>query len=236
MDCLEGMKAIPDNSIDLVVTDPPYKIISGGVTIIPNANEPKGIFNRREKRKDWNDNARNGKLFNENTIKFADWLPNVYRILKNKTHFYVMCNDRNMQELLNESTKVGFKLVNILVWKKNNCTPNRYYMKNSEFILLFRKGNARTINNVGTKQCIEINNITGNKKHPTQKPTELMELYIANSSNANDIVVDPFMGVGTTAVACINIGRKYIGYELDEDYFNIATQETKDAKSQIKMF
>ena len=236
MDCLEGMKLIPDNIIDLVVTDPPYKIISGGVTIQPNKNEPKGIFNRRDKRKDRSDNARNGKMFNENDIKFSDWLPEIFRILKDATHFYVMCNDRNMQEMLNESKKVGFKLVNILVWKKNNCTPNRYYMKNAEFVLLFRKGKAITINNVGTKQCLEINNIIGNKQHPTEKPIELMKTYIENSSIENQIVLDPFMGSGTTAIAAMNTKRNFIGFELDKDYCDIANKRIEAAQAQQTIF
>ena len=229
-DCLELMKDIPDKSIDLIVTDPPYKIISGGVTKIPTGNEPSGIFNRREKRKDWSDNARSGKLFNHNEIRFEEWLPDVFRVLKEKSHFYVMCNDRNMQEMLNECEKVGFKLVNILVWKKNNCTPNRYYMKNSEFILLFRKGGARTINNAGSKQCMEIPNIIGNKLHPTEKPVELMEIFINNSSNPNDTVLDPFIGSGTTGVACKNLNRNFIGIELDDKYFEIAKERIETHK------
>lgn len=224
MDCLEGLKQIPDNSIDLVVTDPPYRIISGGVTKTAKGNEPKGIFNRRDKREDWSDNARNGKLFNFNDIAFQEWLPDIFRVLKNKTHFYVMCNDRNMASMLNECERVGFKLVNILVWKKNNCTPNRYYMKNCEFILLFRKGNARTINMAGTKQCLEVNNIIGNKLHPTQKPIKLMKILIENSTNKNDIVLDPFMGVGSTMLAALKTDRQFIGFEIDENYYNIAAE------------
>ncbi len=236
MDCMEGMKQIPDNSIDLVVTDPPYKIISGGVTKIPTGNEPSGIFNRREKRKDWSDNARSGKLFNHNDIKFSEWLPEVFRVLKGKTHFYVMCNDRNMQEMLNECEKVGFKLVNILVWKKNNCTPNRYYMKNSEFIILFRKGGAKTINKSGSKQCMDIPNIIGNKQHPTEKPIELMKILIENSSQENEIVLDPFMGAGSTALACKESNRQFIGFELDKYYCDIANKRINNKQAQIKLF
>jgi site-specific DNA-methyltransferase (adenine-specific) len=222
-DCLEVMKDIEDNSIDLIVTDPPYKIISGGCTIVPNKNEPKGIFNRREKRKDWSDNARSGKLFNENDIKFEQWIPEMYRVLKDGTHFYTMCNDRNMQNMLNISIQSKFKLVNILAWKKNNCTPNRYYMKNMEFILMFRKGSAKTINNIGTKQCLEFDNIKG-KLHPTEKPIDLIKTLVENSSNENNIVLDPFVGSGSTLVACKNTNRKYIGIEKDEKYCEIAKQ------------
>jgi len=225
-DCLDVMEGIEDKSIDLVVTDPPYKIIAGGCRIANNGKEPSGILNKRydNKRADWVEEVRNGTMFKHNKINFKDWLPDIFRILKDGTHFYVMVNDRNMQEMLNEATKIGFKVVNILIWKKNNCTPNKYYMKNTEFILLFRKGKARSINNMGTKQCLEVDNIIGNKTHPTEKPVELMEILINNSSNEDEIVLDLFMGSGSTGVACKNINRNFIGIELDENYFNIAKE------------
>lgn len=231
-DCITGMKDIPSESIDLIITDCPYKIISGGCRIKASDSECSGIFNRRKdnKRTDWVDEVRNGKMFKHNDVKFSDWLPDVFRILKPQSHFYVMVNDRNMKEMLNCAEEVGFKLVNILIWKKNNATPNKYYMKNSEFTLLFRKGAARNINNMGSLQCVEINNILGNKLHPTQKPVELMELYIKNSSNESDIVFDPFLGSGTTAVAAVNTNRHYLGFELDTEFFDICCQRLDEAE------
>lgn len=231
-DCLEVMNDIPDKSIDLVLTDPPYKIISGGVTIIPNKNEPKGIFNRRDKRKDWNDNARNGKMFNHNDIKFSQWIPEIYRVLKDSSHFYVMCNDRNMQELLNVCTHNKFKLVNILAWKKNNVTPNRYYMKNMEFILLFRKGRAKSINNLGSKQCFEINNLR-NKNHPTEKPISLMKILIENSSNMGDLILEPFAGAGSTIIACKELNRNYIGIEISPEYCEIIRKRIANTQKSL---
>lgn len=224
MDFLDGVQLIPDNSIDLVVTDPPYKIISGGCRIKDNGDECSGILNRRrdEKRTDCVDEVRSGKIFKHNEIKFEQWIPEIYRILKDKTHFYVMTNDRNIQEILNISISNKFQLVNLLAWKKNNCTPNKYYMKNMEFILMFRKGSARNINNMGSKQCFEIPNIIGNKLHPTEKPVELMEVLIKNSSNENEIVLDPFSGSGSTAVACVNTNRQYLAFEIDKDYFELS--------------
>lgn len=71
---------------------------------------------------------------------------------------------------------------------------------------------------------MDIPNIIGKKKHPTEKPVELMKILIENSSNKNDIVIDPFMGVGTTGVACKKLNRNFIGIELDENYFNIAKE------------
>ena len=211
-DCLELMKDIPDKSIDLVVTDPPYKIVQGGCT---NKAVRLKVSNQEQLKK--------GTLFNNNSIKFNEWIPEVYRVLKNNSHCYIMSNDRNINELLNVCEKVGFKLLNILVWGKSKHSPNRYYLKNCEFIVFLRKGKAKNINNMGTKQLLLIDNVE-NKNHPSEKPIKLMEILIKNSSNEQDKVLDPFMGSGSTGVACINTNRNFIGIELDENYFNIAKE------------
>ena len=220
-DCLELMKDIPDKSIDLVVTDPPYKIVQGGCT--NKAVRLKGSNQEQLKK---------GTLFNNNSIKFNEWIPEVYRVLKNNSHCYIMSNDRNINELLNVCEKVGFKLLNILVWGKSKHSPNRYYLKNCEFIVFLRKGKAKNINNMGTKQLLLIDNVE-NKNHPSEKPIKLMEILIKNSSNEQDKVLDPFMGSGSTGVACINTNRNFIGIELDENYFNIAKERIEDAEKKL---
>ena len=166
-------------------------------------------------------------MFTHNDIRFAEWIPDIYRVLKNGTHFYVMVNDRNVQEMLNVCTENKFKLVNILTWIKQNAVPNKYYMKNVEFVLLFRKGSARNINDMGSKQSITIPNIIGNKLHPTEKPVALMEYFILNSSQKDNVVLDPFMGSGSTGVACVNNDRRFVGIELDDTYYDMSCQRTK---------
>lgn len=211
MDCMEGMMMIEDESIDLVVTDPPYKCISGGKP--KKKGQPSGILSKND-----------GKIFDYNDIKPEMWIPEIYRVLKQNTHCYIMTNTINLFNYLNICKTVGFKLHSILVWKKNNCTPSRWYMKNGEYILFLRKGKAKKINNVGSKMVHEFENIIRNKRHPTEKPVELMRMYIENSSNENDIVLDPFMGSGTTAVACKQLNRRFIGFEIDKKYFDIANR------------
>ena len=103
-------------------------------------------------------------------------------------------------------------------------------MKNCEFTLFFKKGKAKTINNPSSKMVHKFNNPTGKKLHPTEKPVDLMEMYVLNSSNKSDLVLDPFMGSGSTGIACINTGRSFIGIELDEKYFNIAKERIKKHK------
>lgn len=212
-DCLKTLKQIPDKSIDLVVTDPPYKVISGG--------------NKSEKWKSGYKNSvlyrNDGKIFDHNDISFEEWIPEIYRVLKDNTHCYIMTNVINMENLLKVCRETGFKLHNILVWEKNTMNANRWYMKNCEFTLFLYKGKSKTINNPSSKQVHKFNNIVGNKNHPTEKPIELMKMYVENSSKPGDIVLDPFMGCGTTGVACKELNRNFIGIEIDEKYFNIAT-------------
>lgn len=226
-DCMELLKSIPDNSVDLVVTDCPYKIVAGGVSGKRDDN-CGGIFGKCSSRwvkkgqDDVDEAVRKGKLFQHNDLPFSAWLPAVYRVLKPGTHCYIFISGRHIMELQTEAEKAGFQFVNLLAWRKQNKTPNRYYMKQLEFILLLRKGKARSINNMGTGNCLDVPNIIGTKNHPTEKPVELMQILVENSSQPGETVLDPFMGTGATGVACVATGRKFIGMELDYYYFRIA--------------
>ena len=237
-DCLEVMKSIPDNSIDLVATDCPYKIVSGGCRKIPKdgERETSGILTHRHKdnkRTDWVDAVRTGKMFANNDIEFKDWLPDVYRVLKDKSHCYIMVNSRNLAELQKQAELAGFKFQNLLMWDKGNVTPNRWYMQGFECILMLRKGGAKNINNLGSSNILKVPNIIGNKTHPTEKPIDLMRILIENSTQPNEIVLDPFMGSGSTMIACLNTNRKGIGIELDKHYFDIANKRINEHQAAL---
>ena len=246
------MNRIPDESIDLVVTDCPYHIVSGGCT---NDKVKIGRSRKRESHggvyvgdtkhvnlggifdefDEWC-YTKDGKLFKHNSIEFKDWLPEIYRVLKQGTHCYVMINARNLKDLQIEAEKAGFIFQNLLVWDKGNATPNRYYMNACEFILMLRKGKAKKIQDMGTKNILRVPNITRVKEHPTEKPKNLMKILIANSSNEGDTVLDPFMGVGGTGLACKELNRDFIGIEIDKKYFNIADERMKDEYEQLTIF
>ena len=218
-DCLEVMKEIEDNNVDIVITDPPYKTITGGDSNGVNSERPKGML------------SGNRKLFKHQSMKIADWMPEIYRVLKEGSHCYIFTNSLNLQEMLNEAIKAGFKLHNLLVWEKNNCTPSQYYMKNCEYVLFLRKGKAKWINNIGSSKTVhKFNNIIGNKLHPTEKPVDLLEYYLLNSSEPNDIVFDPFMGSGSMGEVAIKNDRRFIGIELDPTYFQIAKDRIERAQ------
>jgi site-specific DNA-methyltransferase (adenine-specific) len=212
-DCLDWMPKIPDESVDLVCTDPAYPVISGG-------RSDRHIGSITEK----ND----GKIFEYNNVDPEKWIPEVYRILKNNTQCYIMTNILNLYKFLAITEKSGFKLHNLLIWEKQNCTPNRWYMKNCEYILFLRKGRAKQIKNMGSKTVHCFNNPFGNKLHPTEKPVELMQFYIENSSNPKDIVVDPFLGAGATSIACKTSNRKWIGIEIDSKYCEISKKRIQE--------
>ena len=211
-DCMDILKQLPDKCIDLVLTDPPYKKVQGGCT--NHAVKLKGASK---------EDLSKGKFFKENLIKFQDWMPEIYRVLKDNTHCYIFSDDRNLQEILNIGTKAGFKVLNILTWKKTKHCPNRYYLKNSEFIVLFRKGSARNINNMGTFQVLEFANVE-NKIHPAEKPLNLIECLLLNSSQENEIVIDPFGGSGVLAKASIKNKRRFICIEKDYDYWKASVE------------
>ena len=209
-DCLVVLdKLIEDGIIvDAIVTDPPYKVISGGKP--KHKGQPSGLLSKND-----------GKIFTHNDLKEEDWFPKIFKLLKEGGHCYIMTNTLNLERYLRLARETGFLLHNLLVWEKNNCTPNRWYMKNCEYTLFLRKGRAKQINNVGDKTVHKFKN-GQNKIHPSEKPIELMKMYVANSTNENELVLDFAMGSGTTGVACKNLNRKFIGVELDENYFNIA--------------
>lgn len=211
-------KNIEDNSVDLIVTDPPYKTTKRGLSKNTNTG---GIL--------ISDLGKKGKMFKENNISPNDYMPELYRILKEGSHCYIMTNHINLQEILNTATECGFHFIKSLIWMKDNKIMGQSYMSQFEYILFFRKGKHKKINNCGTSDILQIPNKktkdeNGNNIHPTEKPVELMKILIENSSNEGDTVLDPFMGVGSTGVASKELNRKFVGVELDEKYFNISNK------------
>ena len=226
-DSIEIMKDL--DAVDCIVTDPPYRLTSGGKGGNPKKDGVKrmsGCFTASE--------YENKGDIVECNIDWIDFMPLLFKVL-NHGHAYVMCNNRHIANCENASLSAGFKLHNWLVWNKMTCTPNRWYMKNCEFTGFFYKGRAKFINDCGHKQLLSCpQEDYGN--HPTTKPIALMQHYIENSTKKADTVLDPFMGVGSTGVAAINSGRKFIGIEIDENYFNLAHERICNMEGQKRLF
>jgi len=195
--------------VDLIVTDPPYKTTKRG-----NSGGTGGML------KDEKFIKGNGG-FKNNDVNQKEWLSKCFKVLKDDKHIYVMTNNKNLSQTLIDVSEAGFKIFKTLVWAKDNCITNMWYMDSHEYIIFARKGKAKKINNCGDRSVFNVPNVKG-KSHPSEKPVELFEKLVLNSSEENDVVLDPFMGVGTLTIACQNSNRKYIGIELDEKYFEIA--------------
>lgn len=252
-DCMDILKQLPDKCIDLVLTDCPYRIVSGGCTTGTYGNgeghTPSGMLSKRKigcgnQAYKWEtpgqlenlQNVKAGKLFKFNDIDFEVWLPEVFRVLKDNTHCYIMINARNLAELQTKAENVGFDFQQIIIWDKGNATPNRYYLNAYEMILMLRKGYAKNINNMGTKNILRVSNIIGGKFHPTEKPVELMQILISNSTNENDLVLDPFSGSSLVALACHNLKRRFICIEKDKEYWQKSCERLKAVQAQLTLF
>ena len=182
---------------------------------------------------------RKGQVFEHNDIEIEDYLPRFYKVLKETGHCYIMTNHKNLTHFLkvidewrNEDGH-GFSFIKCLIWDKGNKIMGQYYMSQYEYILFLRKGAGVKINNCGTSDILSIPNKktkdeNGNNIHDTEKPVDLCKILIENSSKENETVIDPFMGVGACGVACKNLNRKFIGIELDENYFNIAKERIEN--------
>ena len=226
--CLDKFSEIQDKSVDLIVTDPPYLTTSRG-----SAGNSGGMMQKELNLK--------GQVFQYNSIDCSKYAPEFYRVLKLNTHCYVMTNHINLIHMLNVFTSVGFTFTKSLIWDKGNKIMGKYYMSQFEYILFFRKGGDRAINDCGISDILSIPNIklkdeNGNNYHDTEKPVPLMEILVKNSSNKGELVLDPFMGIGSTGIACKNLGRNFIGCEIDKKYFDIAEKRINNSTTTKKLF
>lgn len=221
-DCLDGLKSLPDNSVDLVITDPPYLFEARGAGF-----HKRGGVCAYDYFDEIGDNGL-ARGFNLGVLKETE------RVLK-ATNTYVFCNKNLLYPLLDFYKD---KLIDVLVWHKTNTLPiicNKY-LSDLEYIVFARDKGVR-IHAANTKEAskvyISVMNTKDKNKwgHPTIKPLPLIERLIRNSSNAGDVVLDPFLGSGTTAVAAIRNKRHYIGYEISNDYYKIATRRINAAKA-----
>lgn len=212
-DCLELMKDIPDESIDLIVTDPPYKFENQGGGFYAKNKSTKRVYL---------DNLKNINCCEFNPYEFL----NILKPKLKKFYGYFFCNKTLIEDYIKfaRDNKYNF---DVLVMAKSNPIPsfNNHHLSDLEYIILIREKGTYFSKH---KEIDDFRKyyLTSCKKglHPAEKPVELLERFIKVSSKENDIVLDPFMGSGSTGVACINTNRNFIGIELDEKYFNIAKE------------
>lgn len=219
-DCMDIMKTIEDKSIDLVITDPPYKIeTSGG-----------GLYTQADKQyvKELN-SMKDG--FSE------DVLDELCRIMK-KINIYFFCSQKQIIPLLDYFVKKKKCNWNLLTWHKTNPVPacGNKYLTDTEFILFFREKGVKVYGNYNTKFTYYVTPLNQKDKkkygHPTIKPQEILLNLVTNSSQEGDTVCDPFMGSGSTGVACKSLNRDFIGIEVDNNWYQIAQNRINEETIQ----
>ena len=223
-DCLVGLKKIPDNSIDLVLIDPPYDICTAG----GKKGNDKLSHDIMKLEKELIDN----NLVSSFDIKVLD---EIVRVMKG-INIYIWCNARQIPMYIKYfNLQLQCKL-EVVIWGKTNPIPlfSNKYMNDKEYCLYFRKDGYCKPKSYEDAKSIYISkaNVEDKKKyqHPTIKPLELIRRLIRNSSKENEIVLDCFLGSGTTAVACVLENRKYIGFEINKKYFDIANKRILETK------
>jgi len=208
-DCLEVMKWIPDKSIDLVLTDPPYWM-----------SFVSSFRNERTKHKE---------IENDNTLEWVDdFLAQIKRISKPETHQYIFCSMHHI-DIFVSKVKQYLNYKNIIVWEKNNTGMGDLewdYAPKYEFCIFCNGDGTRKLTGSRDPNIMKWNK-TGNDLHPTQKPVEMCVYLIQKSCEPWHTVLDCFAWSGTTGVACIETWRNYILIEKDEDYCNIIEKRLK---------
>ncbi len=213
-DCIEFITTLPDKCIDLIVTDPPYKFKLGG---------HKGFY----KNKKWNNIKKIedsfGHDFNPDPILTAS-----IRIMK-IYNAYFWTSKSLVPDYLNFAIKNKFAF-NILTWHKTNCPPliNNNFLPDTEYCIHMRAKGAcfnSKLNNINLYHKYFIthaNQFQRESEHPCPKPLAIPSTHIQISSKENDLIFDPFIGSGTTAVACRGLNRNFIGCEINPEYCQIA--------------
>ena len=220
-DCLEVMDKLIEEGIkvDCILTDPPYNV---------------------SKNNNFKTMGRHGLDFGEWDKNFDDveWLKRVDAILSKNGSIVIFNTFDNLAMTKTFLEKVGFIYKDFIVMNKNNPMPrnrDRRYIGACEYALFMTRTKAKWVFNRQSEKydsnVIKCNVVSGKEKtiHTTQKPLSVIKELVLRHSNENDSILDCFMGSGTTGIACVNTNRKFIGIELDENYFNIAKDRIEEA-------
>ncbi len=211
--CLDVMKYVPDGSIDMILTDIPYGVVNRDDHGLRSLD--KGIADYE-------------------TFTLDEFIPELIRVCRGS--IYIFCASEQISPALT-LLKDGGLSIRSCIWAKTNPSP-----MNGQHIWLsgiehcaYGKQRGGTFNE-HCKNGVWSFPAGSRQHHPTGKNLKLFEYLINASSNPGDIILDPCLGSGTTAIACIRTDRHYIGVELNEEYCSIARERIKIEQSQLKLF
>lgn len=231
-DCLELLKGIPDKSVDLIITDPPYEIVAGGAGGAFGAD--KRNYHKQYSVLDAVSDPKSG-------IKCSGFdfaiLEEFCRIMKH-INIYVWCSKLQVRKLLDFFEDRGC-VTDILTWHKSNPTPtcNNTYLSDTEYLIFAREKGVKVYGSYATKKKYYVTPTNKADKakfgHPTIKPLEIIKNLVINSSIEGDVVCDPYMGSGTTGVACVITGRHFVGFEIAPEYVETAKKRIEEAERSV---
>ena len=230
-DSRDIIKRIPDNSIDFILTDPPYNLGQHSTGNIPLPGR----------------SAMNNDVAEWDMIDFnpEEWADEFIRILKPTGNLFIFTSYNQLGRWYN-SLDHKFDTSNFMIWHKTNPAPKIFkagFLNSCEMIFTcWNKkhtwnfiSQAEMHNFIESSICMKPERLS-NPKHPAQKPVVILRKMIEIASNENDIIFDPFMGVGSTGVAALNLNRRFIGVEIDESYFEAAKRRIDIELSQNNLF
>jgi len=205
-DAVAWLRTLPGESIDLVVTDPPYESLEkhraiGSTTRLKHSTSSSN---------DWFEIFPNGR--------FPELFAEIYRVLKPHTHFYLYCDPETMFVAKPLGEEAGFKFWKQIIWDKVSIGMGYHYRARYECILFFEKG-KRKLNNLGIADIIAQPRIRGG--YPAEKPPAVTRVLIEQSTQPGELVIDPFMGSGSSGVAAVSTGRHFMGNDLCQEAIDI---------------
>jgi site-specific DNA-methyltransferase (adenine-specific) len=208
-DAVDWLRSLPDASVDLIVTDPPYESLEkhrriGTTTRLTNSKASSNAW---------------FQIFPND--RFEDLFIECYRVLKNHRHFYLFCDAETMFVVKPIAESVGFKFWKPIVWDKRKIGMGYHYRSRYEMILFFEKG-KRKLNDLSIADVIECPRIF--RGYPTEKPVPVSEILIRQSTQAGELIVDPFMGSGSVGLAALTQGRSFLGNDICTEAVNISQQ------------
>ena len=204
-DAVDFLKSLPDESLDSVITDPPYESLEKHRKI--------GTTTRLKHSKSSSNNW--FEIF-PNT-RFEELFTEIYRTLKHNSHFYLLCDQETAFIVKPIGEQCGFKFWKPIVWDKMKIGMGYHYRARYEFILFFEKG-KRKLKNLAIPDVLQVPRVY--RGYPTEKPVALMDILIEQSSNEGEIICDPFMGSGSVGVSAISQSRLFYGNDLSIDSLN----------------
>lgn len=220
MDAFEWLASLENESVDLICTDPPYESME--------KHRAQGTTTRLKKSKassnEWFDIMPNAQL--------PALVSELYRVLRIDRHAYIFCDDDTSDIVKSLALEVGFTRAKRLVWNKLAIGMGYTYRAKYEFVLFLQKrrksGKHRKLKNLGIPDVLDYKRLKGPNCYPTEKPVELMEMFVSQSVEPGELVIDPFYGAGPVALAAIRHGCDFAGTDTSERAYEVASSRVRE--------